>query len=48
MELFVGGRYWGLYCLTEKVDRKQLRLKKFVGDRVRGVGYKSFAYDTLR
>lgn len=48
VELFVGGRYWGLYCLTEKVDRKQLRLKKFVGDRVRGVGYKSFAYDTLR
>lgn len=47
VEAFVGGRYWGIYCLTEKVDRKQLRLKKFAGERVRGVGYKSFAYDTL-
>ncbi len=48
VEMFVGGRYWGIYCLTEKVDRKQLRLKKFSGSEVRGVGYKSFAYDTLR
>ena len=29
VEVFLNGTYHGLYCLTEKVDRKQLKLKKF-------------------
>ena len=28
VEVFLNGTYHGLYCMTEKVDRKQLRLKK--------------------
>lgn len=28
VELFINGEYWGLYCLTDKVDRKLLGLKK--------------------
>lgn len=30
VEVFLNGSYWGLYCLTEKMDRKQLKLKKYV------------------
>ena len=30
MEVICNGRYHGLYCMTEKIDRKQLKLKKFV------------------
>ena len=30
VEVFLNGRYHGLYCMTEKMDRKQLRLKKYV------------------
>lgn len=48
VEVFVNNRYWGLYCLTEKVDRKQLKLKKYAGSTVRGVAYKAIDYDTLR
>lgn len=49
VEMFFGNRYWGLYCLSEKVDRKQLKLKKYdAPDQVRGVLYKSFKYDNLR
>ncbi len=28
VEVFLNGRYHGLYCMTEKMDRKQLKLKK--------------------
>lgn len=28
VELFLNGTYHGLYCMTEKLDRKQLKLKK--------------------
>lgn len=48
VEAFVGDRYWGLYCLTEKVDRKQLRLKKFKDGQPRGILYKSYRYDDMR
>lgn len=27
-ELFINGQYWGLYAFGEKIDRKQLKLKK--------------------
>lgn len=30
VEVFLNGSYWGLYCMTEKMDRKQLKLKKYV------------------
>lgn len=29
VEVFLNGRYHGLYCFTEKLDRKQLKLKKY-------------------
>lgn len=29
VEVFMDGEYHGLYCMTEKIDRKQLKLKKF-------------------
>lgn len=48
VEVFLADRYWGLYCLTEKVDRKQLRLKKFKDEQPRGILYKSFLYNNLR
>lgn len=28
VEVFMHGQYWGLYCLTDKIDRKKLNLKK--------------------
>ncbi len=30
-EVFLNNQYWGVYCLTEKVDRKQLQIKKKTG-----------------
>lgn len=30
VEVFLNGKYHGLYCMTEKMDRKQLKLKKYV------------------
>lgn len=47
VEAFIADRYWGLYCLTEKIDRKQLKLKKYKDDTVRGILYKSVGYDNL-
>ena len=32
VEVFMNGQYHGLYCMTEKMDRKQLDLKKFEAD----------------
>jgi hypothetical protein len=31
-EVFVNNRYMGVYCLTEKLDRKQLKIKKDYGN----------------
>lgn len=43
VEVFINNEYRGLYCMTEKVDRKQLQLKKYdeVTKQVNGVLYKS-------
>ncbi|MBQ9361897.1 MAG: CotH kinase family protein [Bacteroidaceae bacterium] len=41
VEVYLNGSYEGLYCLTEKVDRKQLKLKKFKDNTVRGIMYKA-------
>lgn len=43
VELFINDEYNGLYCMTEKIDRKQLKLKKYQPEtqNIRGVLYKS-------
>lgn len=50
VEVFLNGQYHGLYCMTEKLDRKQLRLKKYAegpyanttaDDTIHGLLYKS-------
>lgn len=49
VEVILNGQWSGLYCMTEKMDRKQLKLKKFVPaaqsttgeNEVHGVLYKS-------
>lgn len=58
VEVFLNGQYHGLYCMTEKIDRKQLRLKKLAegaypsitsDDTVHGSLYKStqWGYEVL-
>lgn len=51
VEVFLNGSYWGLYCMTEKLDRKQLKLKKYdaVKKVVHGLLYKSkdWCYETF-
>lgn len=56
VELFINNVYKGIYCMTEKVDRKQLKLKKFdegatfiTPDTIKGVLYKStgWSYSVL-
>ena len=50
VEVFMNGTYHGLYCMTEKMDRKQLKLKKYQAadptvegstGKVRGLLYKT-------
>lgn len=50
VEVFMDGTYHGLYCMTEKLDRKQLKLKKYQAadptvagstGKVRGLLYKT-------
>ena len=48
VEVILNGGYAGLYCMTEKIDRKQLKLKKYqeassasATDTIRGELYKS-------
>lgn len=49
VEVVLNGRYLGLYCMTEKLDRKQLKLKKYVAadksktgeEEIHGLLYKS-------
>ncbi|MBT9392967.1 CotH kinase family protein [Hymenobacter sp. NST-14] len=42
-EVFLNGRYLGLYALTERIDRKQLKLKKYnqgiTGELYKGAGW---------
>lgn len=47
VEVFLADRYWGIYCLTEKIDRKQLKLKKHRDGTPRGLLYKSYEWDNL-
>ena len=49
VEVFLNGKYHGLYCMTEKLDRKQMKLKKYKDaatstsgkEEIHGVLYKS-------
>lgn len=45
VELYLNDDYNGIYCLNEKLDRKQLKLKKIKDDEVRGVLYKGFDWN---
>lgn len=45
VELFINGNWHGVYCLTDKINRKLLALKKTKSaDKPRGVLYKSFTH----
>lgn len=56
VEVFLNGTYHGVYCMSERVDRKQLKLKKYKSadesdsgeEEIRGVLYKSYhwTYET--
>lgn len=51
VEVFLNGTYHGLYCLTDKVDRKLLGLKKVKVDEAgtvthRGLLYKGISWDS--
>lgn len=41
VELFLTGKYWGVYGLSERIDRKQLRLKKVKNNALRGELYEA-------
>ncbi len=42
VEVLLNDEYVGIYCLTEKIDRKQMKLKKFNDeDGIRGLLYKA-------
>lgn len=44
VEVFVNENYQGLYCMTDKIDRKLLGLKKYENNTVRGLLYKGINY----
>lgn len=44
IELFINNRYQGIYALTERIDRKQIRAKKYDGT-LRGELYKAASWD---
>lgn len=47
VEVFYNHRYQGVYCMTEKIDRKQLQLRKFKNEQMRGVLYKTKKWNTF-
>ena len=44
VEVFLNSDYMGIYCLTEVIDRKQLKLKKFDNNTINGQLWKSEGY----
>ena len=53
VEVYINDEYYGIYCMTDRINRKLLDLKKvkeheFGPDTVRGVLYKSGTQDLLR
>ena len=47
VEVFLNDDYYGLFCLTEKIDRKQLMLKKCTSNAVRGELIKAVGYGSM-
>ena len=45
VEVWTEGHYGGLYCLTDRVNRKLLGCKKMKGGALRGIVYKCVSYD---
>ena len=45
VELYLNDEYRGIYCLNEKLDRKQLKLKKIKNDQIRGILYKGYDWN---
>ncbi len=45
VEVFLNGKYHGVYHLSERIDRKQLQLAKTQEDKVRGCLYKTQQWD---
>jgi hypothetical protein len=49
VDVFMGGRYWGVYHFMEDLDEKQFKLKKTKDDgTIRGEFYKGGAHDVTR
>lgn len=46
VEVFYNGRYHGVYNFSERIDRKQLQLKRSEGGKVHGCLYKSRQWST--
>lgn len=46
VEAFVNNSYQGLYAISEKIDRKQLKLKKNTDTEIRGELYKGDSWET--
>jgi hypothetical protein len=45
-EVFVNGSYQGIYTLSERVDKKQLKLKKYANNTIAGELYKGVGWNT--
>ena len=45
VEVFKNNQYYGMYQLSESIDRKQLKLKKNVGKTINGELFKANSYD---
>ena len=47
VELFVNNEYMGLYCLTTKINRRQLQLKEYDAENniIHGISYKGKGWD---
>lgn len=50
VDVWNGDQHMGLYCLMERIDRKQLKLKKYDANKggIRGVLYKTFSWSCTR
>jgi spore coat protein H len=46
VEVFKNGSYQGIYTLTERIDRKQLQLKKYASNTIQGELYKGVSWDS--
>lgn len=48
VELFLNNQYWGIYSLTENMDRKLIRVKKVSNGQVRGCLWKAEGYENTQ